>query len=225
MDQNRKKQHNLIKYGALGVWILLAVVIFVNRSRITVDTIINYTPSNLFLAAVALLLLFALKSLSIVFFSGILYTASGLMFDLPVAMFVNALGLVVMLSEGYLLGKYFGSDLVGNVAEKYPKIEAILHLEDRRPFLFTLLLRMMKLLNFDLGSIYMGASNAKFAPYAAASFISAIPDLILYAVVGGGISSLSPSMIIIAAVVYGCITVGSILVIAYLVKHPEKIGG
>ena len=225
MDQNRKKQHNLIKYGALGVWILLAVVIFVNRSRITVDTIINYTPSNLFLAAVALLLLFALKSLSIVFFSGILYTASGLMFDLPVAMLVNALGLVVMLSEGYLLGKYFGSDLVGNVAEKYPKIEAILHLEDRRPFLFTLLLRMMKLLNFDLGSIYMGASNAKFAPYAAASFISAIPDLILYAVVGGGISSLSPSMIIIAAVVYGCITVGSILVIAYLVKHPEKIGG
>lgn len=225
MDQNRKKQHNFIKYGALGVWCILAIVVFVNRSKITVDSIINFTPSNLVLAAVVLLLLFALKSLSIVFFSGILYTASGIMFSLPVAMFVNALGVVVMLSEGYLLGKYFGSDLVGNVAQKYPKINNILHLEDKRPFLFTLLLRMMKLLNFDLGSIYMGASNAKFIPYAAASFISAIPDLILYAVVGGGISSLSPSMIVAAAIIYGCITVASILIIAYLVKHPEKIGG
>jgi Uncharacterized conserved protein len=225
MEQDRKKQQNIIKYGALGVWILLAVVILVNRNKITVDAIINYTPSNLVLAAFVLLLLFALKSLSIFFFSGILYTASGLMFDLPVALLVNSLGLVVMLSEGYVMGRYFGSDLVGTIAEKYPKIEAILHLEDRRPFLFTLLLRMMKLINFDLGSIYMGASRAKFAPYAVASFISAIPDLILYAVVGGGISSLSPSMVIVAGVVYVCITVASVLIIAYLVKHPEKIGG
>ena len=225
MDQNKKKQHNIIKYGALGVWCILVVVIIVNRDRITVESIINFTPSNLILAAFVLLLMFALKSLSIVFFSWILYTASGIMFDLPVAIFVNALGVIVMLSEGYLLGKIFGSDLIGNVAQKYPKISNILHLEDKRPFLFALLLRMMKILNFDLGSIYMGASKAKFIPYAAASFISAIPDLILYAVVGGGISSLSPSMIIVAAVIYGCITVASILIIAYLVRHPEKIGG
>ena len=225
MDQNRKKQHNYIKYGALGVRCILAIIILVNRNRITIDSIINFTPSNLVLAAFVMLLLFALKTMSVFFFSGILYTASGLMFDLPMAMLVNALGLIVMISEGYFMGKVFGSDLVGNVAEKYPKINSILHLEDKRPFLFTLLLRMMKLLPFDPGSIYMGASRAKFVPYAAASFISAVPDLILYAVVGGGISSLSPSMIVVAAVIYGCITVASVIIIAYLVKHPEKIGG
>ena len=140
-------------------------------------------------------------------------------------MLVNALGLMVMITEGYFMGRYFGSNLVGNVAEKYPKVRSILHLEDSKPFIFTLLLRFMKVINFDIGSMYMGASKARFAPYASASFLTVIPEIILYAVVGGGIASLSPNAVIIAAVVYACITVGSALVIAYLVKHPEKIGG
>ena len=88
-----------------------------------------------------------------------------------------------------------------------------------------ILLRMMKVINFDVGSMYMGASKVKFAPYATASFITVIPELIIYAVVGGGIASLSPNAVIIAAIVYVCITVGSALIIAYLLKHPEKIGG
>lgn len=225
MEQNRSKIQSIIKYGALGVWLLLAVVIFANRSRITVDTIVNYTPSNLVLAAFVLLLLFALKTLSVFFFSGILYTASGLIFDLPVAVLVNALGLMVMISEGYFMGKIFGSNLVGTLAEKHPKVEAIVHLQDRKPFIFTILLRMMKVINFDVGSMYMGASKMKFAPYASASFITVIPELILYAVVGGGIASLSPNAVIIAIIVCVCITVGSALIIAYLVKHSEKIGG
>ena len=88
------------------------------------DTIVNYTPSNLVLAAFVLLLLFALKTLSVFFFSGILYTASGLIFDLPIAVLVNAMGLMVMISEGYFMGKTFGSNLVGTLAEKHPKVEA-----------------------------------------------------------------------------------------------------
>ena len=206
----------------MAVWAVLIVAIFVSRDRITVDMIIHYTPSNLFLAAIVLLLLFALKSLSIVFFSGILYTVSGLLFSMPVAVLVNALGLCIMISEGYFMGRVFGSDLVGSIAEKYPKVQTILHIQEKRPFLFTLLLRMMKVVNFDVGSMYMGASHAGFLPYASASFLTVVPELILYAVLGSSISSLSPKAAIIAAIIYGCITVGSTLTIVWLVRHPEK---
>lgn len=221
-DQSKQKLQKIIKYGALAVWAILIVIILANRDRITVDAIIHYTPSNLVLAVILLLLLFALKTLSVFFFSGILYTVSGLIFNLPLAILVNALGLVVMISEGYFMGKTFGSDLIGSIAEKHPKIEGILHLEDRKPFLFTFLLRMMKIINFDVGSMYMGASGAKFLPYASASFLIVIPELVLYAVLGRGISSLSPSIAVGAAILYVCITIASILVVAYLVKHPEK---
>lgn len=221
MDQKKKLQ-KIIKYGALAVWGILIVVVIASRDRITADAIIHYTPSNLFLAAIVMLLLFALKTMSVFFYSGILYTASGLIFPLPAAVLVNGLGLMVMISEGYLNGRFLGSDLVGTVAEKYPKIVPILNLQDKKPFLFTLLLRMMKIINFDMGSMYMGATRAKFAPYAAASFLTVVPELILFAVLGKGISDLHAGIIIGAGIVYAAITVASMLLIAWLAKHPEK---
>ena len=221
-DQNKKKLQKIIKYAALAVWAILIIIVVANRSKITADVITSYTPSNLFLAAVVMLLLFALKTMSVFFYSGILYTASGLIFPLPLAVLVNALGLVVMIAEGYLNGRFLGSDLVGTVSEKYPKIEPILNLEDRKPFLFTLLLRMMKIINFDMGSMYMGATKAKFVPYAGASFLTVVPELVIFAVVGKGISDLSAGNIIGAGIVYAAITVASMLLIAWLAKHPEK---
>lgn len=217
------KYRNIIKYGALAVWGILILLIVVNRDRITVDMIIQYTPSNLFLAAVVMLLLFALKTLSVVFYSGILLTASGLLFPLPAAFLVNSLGMIVMISEGYLMGRYFGSDLVGTIAEKHPKVQPILHLQDSRPFLFAFLLRMMKISSFDISSMYLGASRTRFLPSTIASYLAVIPELIIYAVVGSSISSLSPATAVGAAVAYVFLTAVSLLIIAYLARHPEKL--
>ena len=45
------------------------------RDKITVDSILHFTPENPFLAVIVLLLLFALKSISIILYSGVLYVA------------------------------------------------------------------------------------------------------------------------------------------------------
>ena len=222
-SDKKSKIQKIIKYGALAVWAALIIVIIVNKDKITVDAIISYTPSNLFLAALVLLLLFALKSLSVFFASIVLYTVAGLLFPLPVALLVNSLGVLIMASEAYLMGLFFGSDLIGTIAEKYPKVQPILHLQDKKPFLFTFLLRMLKVTNVDISSMYMGASRTKFAPYLAASYLALIPELVLYAVLGSSISDLNPTAAIIAAIIFGCITVASLLIIAYLVRHPEKL--
>lgn len=205
------------------MWAALIIVIIVNRDKVTVDAIISYTPSNLFLAALVLLLLFALKSLSVFFASIVLYTVSGLVFPLPAAILVNSFGVIIMASEAYLMGRIFGSDLIDTIAEKHPKVQPILHLQDKRPFLFTFLLRMLKVSNVDISSMYMGASHTKFAPYLAASYLAFIPELVLYAVLGSSISNLNPTAAIIAAIIFGCITLTSFLIIAYLVRHPEKL--
>lgn len=222
--ETKGKTQRIIKYGAIAVWIILIVVIILNRDRITVDMIVNYTPSNYFLAALVLLLLYALKTMSVFFASPVLYMASGLVFPLPIALLVNLLGVLVMSSEGYLMGRYFGSDLVGTIAEKYPKVQPILHLQDERPFLFTFLLRMLKVSNVDISSMYMGASHIQFMPYAAASCVAMIPELIIYAVFGSSISDLSLGMAVAAGIALGCVTVASFLILAYLVRHPEKLG-
>ena len=222
-SDKKSKIQKIIKYGALAVWAALIIVIVVNKDKITVDAIISYTPSNLFLAALVLLLLFALKSLSVFFASIVLYTVAGLLFPLPAAILVNALGVIVMASEAYLMGRIFGSDLIGTIAEKYPKVQPILHLQDKKPFLFTFLLRMLKVSNVDISSMYLGASHTKFAPYLAASFLALIPELILYAVLGSSISDLNPTAAIITIIIFGCITAASLLIMAYLIRHPEKL--
>ncbi len=206
------------------MWAILIILIVINRDKITVDTIIRCTPSNLLLAALVLLLLFALKTMSVFFASPILYTVSGLLFPLPLALLVNILGVFIMVSEGYFMGSYFGSDLVDTIAEKYPKVQPILHLQDGKPFLFTFLLRMLKASNVDVSSMYLDATHTKFIPYAAASCIALIPELVIYAVLGSSISELSPRMAIGAGIAFGCITIASFLVLAYLVRHPEKLG-
>jgi len=82
---------------------------------------------------------------------------------------------------------------------------------------------MLKVSNVDISSMYMGASHVKFAPYLVASYLALIPELVIYAVLGSSISDLSPSMAIGAGIAFFCITIASFLILAYLVRHPEKL--
>ena len=71
---------------ALIIWGVIIVFVLINREKFSADAIISYTPDNLWLAAIAMLALFALKTLSVVFYSGLLFTVSGMLFPLPAAM-------------------------------------------------------------------------------------------------------------------------------------------
>lgn len=59
------------------------------------------TPSNSFLAALVLLVLFALKSLTVVIYAPLLYAASGLIFPLHAAIAINLLETIIMNSIPY----------------------------------------------------------------------------------------------------------------------------
>ena len=73
------------------------------RDEITVEGILIYTPDNLLLAAAAMMLFFALKSISIVIYSGILYVLDGMLFPVPAAICLNNIGTVIMVSLPYVL--------------------------------------------------------------------------------------------------------------------------
>ena len=120
---------------ALIVWAALIVFAFLNRSKITADAIISFEPSNILLAVLMMMGLFALKTLSVVFYSGLLFTVSGMLFDLPLAIAVNIAGALVMLLEGYGIGRLGGRQLVEDLSEKYPKFAEFTGLKGARPFL------------------------------------------------------------------------------------------
>lgn len=77
--KNKKK---LIPIAAIIIMgIVFTVIVKKSGQPLSVNTILRYTPENTILAAGILLLLFALKSLTVVFPLSILYLASGILFS------------------------------------------------------------------------------------------------------------------------------------------------
>lgn len=87
------------------VWFTIIAVCLLHKDEFTLEGILSYTPQQPILAAAVLWMLFAVKSLSIFLYSGLLYAASGILFPLPVAIAVNIAGTAVMVSIPYWLGK------------------------------------------------------------------------------------------------------------------------
>ena len=89
----------------VAFWVCLIILCLIHRDQITVDNIVSFTPGNPFLAVCVILFLFALKSVSVVIYGGILYVASGILFSLPAAIAVNLAGSVIMTTIPFLIGK------------------------------------------------------------------------------------------------------------------------
>ena len=100
-----------VQAALAAVWIAIVCVCFFNRDKFSVDEVLRFTPSEPWLAALIMLLLFALKSLSVVVYCGILYAADGILFSLPVAILMNILGTAVMVSVPYFIGRRRGGDI------------------------------------------------------------------------------------------------------------------
>lgn len=218
---NKKRRINPIQMIALLMWAALIVIAVINRDKITVESILSYTPANLWAAAAMMMCFFALKTLSIVFYSGLLFTVSGMLFGMPAAIVVNIMGALVMLLEGYAVGRAGGSKLVDELTAKYPRFAEFTGLKDRRPFAFALLIRMLKFVNYDLGSMYMGASRVPLLPFLCGSLAALLPEIILFALAGSGISDMNAVPAVWAAVIYVLMTVASGLILRQMLKNSK----
>ena len=100
------------------VMLALVALYLPNKDAVSVDSILRYTPDNLWLAALAVLAAYAVKSLSVFFPLLVLYAAAGLLFPLPAALLVNLSGLLVCVTVPYGIGRFAGKDLVDSLQKK-----------------------------------------------------------------------------------------------------------
>lgn len=178
------------------IWATIIVILFIHRKELSAEEIARYTPKNPWLAAIVMLALFALKSLSIVIYSGLLYAANGILFPLPVAIILNLVGTVIMVSLPYRIGKKTGASAVDEIREKYPKAEALHDLRAQNDFFFSFLVRMVRLPS-DVASLYMGAVHVEYKKYLLGSLLGMLPHTITYPIMGMSIRDIcSPQFMI-----------------------------
>lgn len=206
------------------IWAGIISLCVIHRKELTAEGIASFTPKNPWLAAIFLLFLFALKSLSIVIYSGLLYAASGILFPLPVAILLNLAGTVIMVSLPYEIGKKAGSRAVDNIRAKYPQTSVIQELRSENDFFFSFLVRMIRLPS-DVASLYMGAVNIEYKQYLWGSVLGLLPHLIAFPIMGMNIQNIwSPAFFISVCVEAAYILLTMIIYSLYRKRIIQSAG-
>ena len=106
--------------GILGG--LAVVCLFVAGIEIQPEDISRYAPRQPLLAALAMLGLYGVKSISVFLPMLPLQLAVGFMFHRPLAVAVNSLGFALGAAISYLRGRSAGTEAIDQLMERYPRL-------------------------------------------------------------------------------------------------------
>lgn len=172
-----------------------AVAFILTRGSIGVQELLAWSPENKWLAALAALAAYALKSQTVVVPYALIATTVGLIFDLPAALAVNTLGSVVCISLPYLTGRGSDGVLVDALLARQPRMRAFYEANRRHLFLVSLVLRVANLSNDILGLIF-GSLKMKYWEYLLSSLVGILPAMVLYTVLGNDLDPFSAPVLI-----------------------------
>lgn len=214
-----KSRRATIVWGLAGAMVVVsAVLLILYRRDVSVGTILRYTPKNLYLAALAFLGLFVLKSLSVVFDMKLIYIAAGLCFPLPAAVAVNIVGTVAEATVPYLEGRLGGTGALQALLEKWPKLRKVQTLRVRNNYLFALLLRAAGFLPADPLGMYFGASGMPYGPCMLGCVSGMLPVIAVTTVMGGSIEQPGSLAFILSASLFAAIEIGAVIAFAVWAK-------
>lgn len=189
-----KKFLKIIIYICYGALIVSALMFF---RKFGVQQLLNYTPSNIFLAVLFMLALFALKSISVFFPIMALQIACGFLFSPMIALLVSTAGTAVAYTIPFFIGRFTGAQVVEDKISKKPELLRLFQKQHNHEFFLSFFLRVISCLPADLISLYLGALKFRFRGYLVASVLGTLPGLIPAVFIGDSIRDpLSPQFII-----------------------------
>lgn len=201
-NQTLKKQLKRIQIIALiSFGIALIAIYLMTEEHMTVESILSGVGSNSPKATFMLLLLFGIKSLSIVIPLPSLYLASGLLYHPVKAVAVSYLGLAITLSIPYILGRWAGGAGIDYVMERYPKMEKVIAMQKKNEFFSNFIVRIIGWFPCDILSFYFGATATPYPVYLGASLLGSSIGVITNTLLGDVIlNPLSPQFAIMIAI-------------------------
>lgn len=188
-----KKATSLIKRAIqiaplimIGVCILLYFRFF---RGVTIEDILEFTPENLWLAALVMIGLFALKSLSMFFPMLILIAASGSIFPSYLsALAVNSVGVAVMLLIPYAIGRFAEREFVEGLISKNKNADKLREIKSENELFIAYFLRVINILPCDLVSMFLGSTGFGLVKYLVGSFAGVLPGMIATTVIGANMN-------------------------------------
>ena len=178
-----KKRWKLAGLGLLA----LGLLYLHKQHHITMEEILSWQPENLFLAALAIECFFAVKSASVFIPLMIPQLLAGHLYSRDMALLINLLGLVIVMSVPYWIGKGLGSAKMEQLLQKYPKIQGILKAQDDNQMAFSFMLRACCVPPADMVTMYLGATGMPYLTNVIGGTLGSFPGMVLTTFLGANI--------------------------------------
>lgn len=207
--KNKKK---LIPFIAIAL--MCIVFIFIDKitgEPLSVYTIIKYTPKDPILAAIVILFLYALKSLTVVFPLAILYLASGIIFPTWIAILINILGLAITFTIPYWIGRYFGDEAIEEIYNRFPQMKEVTKYQNSNAFFACFITRIVGFLPGDIVSIYFGACNTNFPVYLIGGISGCLLSIITTTIIGEKLNNPFTKEFLVVLLIRIIVIIGAIL--------------
>lgn len=215
------KSSYIKKLIGISFWIILIIICFVNREKISVESIVEFTPDNTFPAVVIMLFLFAIKGVAIFIYGSILYIVCGMIFPLPLAIAVNTVGTVIMTGIPYFIGKKGGKNMVNSLINRHEKLKVVSDFQKKNEFFLCFFIRIVGMLPADIVAMYLGATGIGTKNYFLGTVTGLLSAIICFSVMGTSIEDpTSPQFIIslVAEIFFAVISI----VIYIIMKKIKK---
>lgn len=207
--KNKDTLFKLLQRLPLAIMAAITILVVFLGKNITSEGLLRYTPSNDFLAAVCLIGMYALKSLSVVFPILVLYFCGGFLFSPIVAALVNLLGVFVCLSLPYWIGYYSGAELTDRLIDKYPKAKKLDELKNNNEFFLSYITRMIGILPGDIVSLLLGCRRVGYVKYILGSLAGMLPGIICFTLLGDNFTNPLSWQFILSSSVTAVLSIGS----------------
>ena len=196
--RERRKASLINLIGALllvAAGVLIALLFFMNSPQLQtwyeeynlrLEEFEDYVRNlpGLWLIALAVLLLYTVKSLMPFFPISVMCVITGAVLPMTISFAVNFAGLVILVSNRYWIGRRRGDRPTQKVLKLHPSIRAFLERDSKgKPWLL-FLFRLVPYFPVNSVSHTYGSMHFDFADYTLISLLGFLPKLISYTILG-----------------------------------------
>lgn len=167
--------------------LVLGLLYLHSQYHVTAEAILSWQPKNLFLAAVILLCFFAVKSVLVFVPIMLPQILAGHLYSSEMAILINCLGLVIVMSLPYWIGKSLGSAKMEQLILKYPKIQNVLKTQEDNQMAFSFMLRACAVPPADIVTMYLGATGMPYLTNTIGGTLGCFPGMVLTTFLGANI--------------------------------------
>ncbi len=197
---------------------VMFIAVLTSGKDLTVETVLSYMPDNLYVATLFILVMYILKSLSVIFPIIVLQVATGIIFPIWSALIINTVGTALAYTIPYLTGRFSGRAAIEKILLKYPKVQEIIDMQRKNSWFPSFILRAVSCLPADIISLCLGSLKAPYIPYIIASVVGTLPGLVPATIAGTKILDPTSPVFITSAILAVVISALSILIYALITR-------